>query len=162
MNIRFDSIFEKYIFLAIFIVFFSSLINAQVNDSTSSISRTNHTNSNDTIFNGSINYNLPLGFLDLVESYKKANYASPGIDGFRVQILSDAGNNAKERAQSSLVDFEQKFPGIPVYLTYQQPNFKVRCGNFRTKAEARRMLNEVSSQFPGSYVVRDYIKPPKD
>jgi len=162
MNIRFDSIFKKSICLAIFIVFFSSLINAQVNDSTYSISRTSHTNSNDTIINGSINYNLPVGFLDLIESYKKANYASPGIDGFRVQILSDAGNNAKERAQSSLVDFEQKFPGIPVYLTYQQPNFKVRCGDFRTKAEARRLLNEVSSQFPGSYVVRDFIKTPKD
>lgn len=137
-------------------------MNAQVNDSTYSITSASHTNLNDTIINGTINYNLPVGFLDLIESYKKANYAAPGIDGFRVQILSDAGNNAKERAQSSLVDFEQKFPGIPVYLTYQQPNFKVRCGDFRTKAEARRLLNEVSRQFPGAYVVRDFIKTPKD
>lgn len=162
MNIRIESFIKISYLIIICTVFFSFQIKAQTNDSVNTVTLNNHSILNDTLNKGSVKYNLPNGFIDLIESYKKANYASPGIEGFRVQILSDAGNNAKERAQSSLVEFEQKFPGIPVYLTYQQPNFKVRCGDFRTKAEARRLLNELSSQFPGSYVVRDFIKTPKD
>ena len=114
----------------------------------------------DSITNGVIQYQLPSGLIELLEVYKKANYTSPGLEGYRVQVLSDAGNNAKDRAQSAVVEFERQFPGIAVYLSYQQPNFKVRCGDFRTKAEARRLLNDVSGQYPGAYIVRDYIKLP--
>jgi hypothetical protein len=114
----------------------------------------------DSTLRGSITWDLPDGLFQLVESYKKSNYASPGFEGFRVQVLSDAGNNAKDRAQSTLLKFEQEFPGTSVYLTYQQPNFKVRCGDYRTKAEARRLLNQINGQFPGAYIVRDFIKIP--
>ena len=114
----------------------------------------------DSIANGVIQYQFPSGLIELLEVYKKANYTSPGLEGYRVQVLSDAGNNAKDRAQSAVVEFERQFPGIAVYLSYQQPNFKVRCGDFRTKAEARRLLNDVSGLYPGAYIVRDYIKLP--
>lgn len=122
----------------------------------------NGTSSNvmDSTFRGNIVWNVPEGLSHLIESYKKSNYASPGFEGYRVQVLSDAGNNAKDRAQSTLLKFEQEFPSVPVYLTYQQPNFKVRCGDYRTKAEARRLQNQINGQFPGAYIVRDFIKIP--
>jgi hypothetical protein len=120
----------------------------------------NSTNVEDSTLRGNIIWNLPDGLSQLIESYKKSNYASPGFEGYRVQVLSDAGNNAKDRAQSTLLKFEQEFPAVPVYLTYQQPNFKVRCGDYRTKAEARRLQNQINGQFPGAYIVRDFIKIP--
>jgi hypothetical protein len=120
----------------------------------------NSTNVEDSTLRGNIIWNLPDGLTQLIESYKKSNYASPGFEGYRVQVLSDAGNNAKDRAQSTLLKFEQEFPAVPVYLTYQQPNFKVRCGDYRTKAEARRLQNQINGQFPGAYIVRDFIKIP--
>ncbi|MBX7203158.1 MAG: SPOR domain-containing protein [Bacteroidia bacterium] len=108
---------------------------------------------------GKITYVEPAGLEQLLENYRKANYAAPGVDGFRVQVFSDAGNNAKERATSALKDFQDAFPGVPVYLTYQQPNFKVRAGDFRSKAEARKLQKTIHLQFPGSFIVKDFIQP---
>jgi hypothetical protein len=107
---------------------------------------------------GSSNLFLPEGLEELIEKYKKANYTSVGISGFRVQIFSESGNNAKERAQQSLLEFNRSSEGVPSYLIYQQPNFKVRCGDFKTNAEARKLLKQLSGQYPGAYIVIDNIK----
>jgi hypothetical protein len=125
-------------------------------------------NSNSNYFNNNIDSNsvgeytlsLPLGLEQLIETYKKVNYTSAGVDGYRVQIFSESGNNAKEHAQQSLSEFNQSLSGNPAYLIYQQPNFKVRCGDYRTKAEARRLLKQLSGQYPGAYIVKDNIKIP--
>ena len=119
-------------------------------------------NNNDIDSNsvGEYTLSLPLGLDQLIEAYKKVNYTSAGVDGYRVQIFSESGNNAKEHAQQSLSDYNQNLFGNPAYLIYQQPNFKVRCGDFRTKAEARRLLKQLSGQYPGAYIVKDNIKIP--
>jgi hypothetical protein len=109
---------------------------------------------------GAYTLSLPVGLDQLIESYKKVNYTSTGLDGYRVQIFSESGNNAKEHAQKSLSDFNQSAYENAAYLIYQQPNFKVRCGDFRTKAEAQRLLKQLSGQYPGSYIVKDNIKIP--
>jgi hypothetical protein len=81
-----------------------------------------------------------------------------GAEGYRVQIFTDAGTSAKERANSILTEFNASFSDTPAYLVYQQPNFKVRCGDFLTKAQARKLQKRIDSKFTGSYIVRDLIK----
>jgi hypothetical protein len=109
---------------------------------------------------GAYTLSLPVGLDQLIGIYKKVNYTASGFDGYRVQIFSESGNNAKEHAQKSLSDFNQSAYENAAYLIYQQPNFKVRCGDFRTKAEARRLLKLLSGQYPGAYIVKDVIKNP--
>lgn len=122
-----------------------------MSDSTISISKLN--------FNlGQIAWNHPEGMNALLEQYKTSNYKEPGLDGYRVQIFSDGGNNAKERAFKVQNTIMELYPELEVYLTYQQPNFKIRCGNFRTKAEARKCQIEIMRDFPGCFIVRDMIK----
>ena len=94
----------------------------------------------------------------LLERYKKVNYSNPGVEGFRVQIFSAAGNEAKEKANKALADFQLSFPEVPAQLTYQQPNFKVRCGNYRHKSEARKLQKRIAYQYPGSFIVKDFLK----
>lgn len=107
---------------------------------------------------GIVNWNLPTGLSTLIESYKRENYKEQGIDGYRIQLFSDGGNNAKDRAQSLLDELVRNYPEVSSYLTYQQPNFKVRIGNFRTKAEARQFQTVLSQNYPGCFIVRDLIK----
>lgn len=107
---------------------------------------------------GTVNWKLPGGLAELIEQYKTGNFKEPGLDGYRVQVFSDGGNNARERASKIQSDLENSFPEIEVYLSYQQPNFKVRCGNFRTKAEARKCQLEIMKDFPGCFIVRDMIR----
>ncbi len=112
----------------------------------------------DSLKDGKVTYHLAPGVNQLMEKYKRANYNSQGPEGYRVQIFTDAGTNAKERANNTLSEFTASFSGTPAYLVYQQPNFKVRCGDFLTKAQARKLQKRIDSQFPGSYIVRDLIK----
>lgn len=114
---------------------------------------------NDTLLReGMLNFVYDKGIEDLIEKYKKSNYSNPGIEGFRVQIFTGAGNDSKEKAEKALQEFLSSFPDEVAYLTYQQPNFKVRCGDFRTKSEARKLMKKISYQYPGSYIVKDNIK----
>ena len=139
---------------------FPFAISGQV-DSLNSASTISISNLKDSSSIGAYSLSLPTGLDQLIESYKKVNYTSTGVDGYRVQIFSESGNNAKEHAQQSLSEFNQSNAGInSAYLIYQQPNFKVRCGDYRTKAEARRLLKQLSGQYPGAYIVKDNIKIP--
>jgi hypothetical protein len=79
-------------------------------------------------------------------------------NGFRVQIFSGSGRANAYAAQSKFI---QKFPDIPTYITYEQPNFKVRAGDFRTRIEAAKMMNELKPLFPNMYIVAGKINPPK-
>ena len=106
---------------------------------------------------GIISWKLPSGLSMLIEDYKKENYKEPGLDGYRIQVFSDGGNNAKERAQKLVEELQSSYPKLMVYLSYQQPNFKVRCGDYRTKAEARKNQALICKNYPGCFIVQDHI-----
>lgn len=148
---------KNYVSSFILLTIFPFALSAQV-DSSEISSRKQDIHFIDTNISGSYTLFLPVDLDKLIESYKKYNYTSSGIDGFRVQIFSESGNNAKEHAQQALLDFNLLDSGIPSYIIYQQPNFKVRCGDYRTKAEARRLLKQLSGQYPGAYIVKDNIR----
>lgn len=107
---------------------------------------------------GYVRYHEPAWLKNQVEKYKRANYASPGVEGFRLQIFSDGGNNAKDRANTALESFKSAFPDIPVYLSYQQPNFRVRAGDCRSRAEARKLQKRIEFQYPNAFLVRDHVR----
>lgn len=95
---------------------------------------------------------------EVITQYIIHNATSPGIEGFRVQIYNDSGNNARTRAMEVKEAFESAFPDIPAHLQYQQPNFKIRVGDCRTRLEARRIQKIISSRFPDAFIVKDFIK----
>ncbi len=96
----------------------------------------------------------------LVAKHISVNEEGKGFPGFRVQIFSDSGNGARERANEKRSAFVSKYPDIPAYLDFNNPNFIVRVGDFRTKLEARKFLNTVAVDFPYSFVRKDMIQPP--
>jgi hypothetical protein len=96
----------------------------------------------------------------LVAKHIRINEEGKGFPGFRVQIFSDSGNGARERANEKRSAFVLKYPDVPAYLDFNNPNFIVRVGDFRTKLEARKFLNSVAVDFPYSFVRKDMIQPP--
>jgi len=85
------------------------------------------------------------------------NYA---IDGYRIQIFEESGNKSSTRAREVMAEFSTKYPDIPVYLTWQAPNFKVRVGDFDTRMKAEGFLNRIERSYPIAWVIRDKIKYP--
>lgn len=93
---------------------------------------------------------------------KKAYATTPGKTakvirsgrGFRVQIYN--GNN-KSMAINKKVDFMRRYPNVKTYMTYTQPQFRVKVGDFQTRKDAQAFMSEIRSLFPTSMIVPDYI-----
>jgi hypothetical protein len=97
----------------------------------------------------------------LVAKHIRINQNKGTMEGFRVQIFSDSGNNSKTQAQASSDAFTAKFPNISTYLTFKSPNYRVRVGDFRTRLDAQRYLSEISGDFPNAFIISDKINLPK-
>ena len=95
----------------------------------------------------------------LVERHKLVNAAKKSMPGYRIQIYF---GNDRIKAQEMRTEFIKFIPDEAAYLIYQQPNFKVRVGDFRTRLEAAGFLKQINSSFPNAFIVPDEVKLPAD
>ena len=96
-------------------------------------------------------------FDDLVARQKKENQQHPTMPGYRIQIYFGVN---RPKASEIKLDFSTRFPDISAYLSYQQPNYKVRVGDFRNRYEARKFLKSLEGLYPTTFVVPDEVKLP--
>ena len=87
---------------------------------------------------------------ELSETYR----SSFKLMGYRIQIFS---GNKKQPARDARLAFVQNYNSIKAHEIYEQPYFKVRVGDFRTKIEALKFKNELTKYFPNCFIVRDEI-----
>jgi hypothetical protein len=97
----------------------------------------------------------------LVEKHIQINQTLSTMDGFRIQVFSDSGNNSKNKAQSVYDEFQSRFPETGVYLSFKSPNYRVRIGDFRTKLDAQRFLIALTADYPNAFIITDQINLPK-
>lgn len=96
----------------------------------------------------------------LLNHHIELNKNSEGIDGFRVQIFFDAGNNALEKARSVAQQFQTINPDESAYVSYAEPYYRVRVGNFRTRLEAQGFMQRIKYDFPNAFIIKDKVIPP--
>lgn len=77
--------------------------------------------------------------------------------GYRVQIFYglDRRETFSEQAR-----FRSLYPRIQSYITYKEPNYYLRVGDFRTRLEAQNLLNELKPNFPTLFIFREKINAP--
>jgi hypothetical protein len=78
--------------------------------------------------------------------------------GYRVQFYS--GSNRKE-AFSAQNRLQQMHPELRTYINYKEPNFKVKVGDFRSRLEATKLVQELKGTFSMLLVLSEKINPPK-
>jgi len=93
----------------------------------------------------------------LAEQYKKMSINNPEVDGYRVQIFFDSGSNSKNSAANIKTGFETVFPEIKSYLSYKEPYYRVRVGDFRSLIEAVGFQQKIATEYPNSFPVKDKI-----
>ena len=101
------------------------------------------------------NYQFDKEIDSLYLKFKKINLSQKGIKAYRLQI---AFASTKNEINIMKLKFIKKFPNIPIYLSYSAPYYKLRVGNFRTKFEAEKSKSILIKNYPGSYIVSEYIK----
>ncbi|MBC8319818.1 MAG: SPOR domain-containing protein [Bacteroidetes bacterium] len=97
---------------------------------------------------------------NLVQLHIEHNKKYPEFQGYRIQIHMASGNDALVITEEVKSGFSKKYPDIPAYLTFGEPNYRVRVGDFRTRLEAEKFLEKISRKYPGAWVTQDYINPP--
>ncbi len=98
----------------------------------------------------------------LIEGYVtggKNNAPEPASsEGYRVQIFSGSNRSSAYSAQAK---FQDKFPDQRTYIIYREPNFKVRVGDFRSRLDAEKMVEELRNSFTGLFIITEKINLPK-
>ena len=76
------------------------------------------------------------------------------MPGFRVQIFANENiSRANEVYNRAIFKFKER-----VYLEYEAPNYKIRVGNCKTRAEATRLQIYIRENgFPDAWIIRTNI-----
>ena len=90
-----------------------------------------------------------------VEYHRRSNGES---DGYRIKIHFSAD---KTKAREVQAKFNSKFSDVPSYEEYQQPNFVINVGDFKTKLEAFELLKRIQAEFPYAFIVKSKVRPMK-
>ncbi len=112
---------------------------------------------------GTITISQDAMLFQLVDAYVDANKRD-GMKGYRIQIYSGSGQNARATMQATSQQFLKNFPDFDpaqVYPEYKTPYFKLCVGDFRSRGEANAFYHKIRELYPDSYVVNSKIKFPK-
>ena len=105
-----------------------------------------------------VQYDVEPGIEAIQSDYVKVWERVGEMKGYRVQILAVTGTNSRNTAENERALFQARFPEVPAYISYKEPYFKIRVGDFMTRLDAYKMLVEVRDLYPGAYITIDKIK----
>jgi hypothetical protein len=98
------------------------------------------------------------GTLKITGGLPSASSASVSNYGYRVQIYN--GSSRKE-AYSVQTRFLDEHVGMRTYITYSAPNYKIHAGDFRSRLEAEKLMQELRGSYTSLFIIRGKINPPK-
>ena len=90
----------------------------------------------------------------LVHKYENILKNTGGINGWRLQLKFKAKESEIIKIK---LKFIKLFPNIPVFLEYQEPYYRIRVGNCRTKLEALKIKYLIKKHFTDTYPVPEII-----
>jgi hypothetical protein len=80
-----------------------------------------------------------------------------GIPCYWIRIYSGSSHSARDEAYETKARFLKKYEGIRNDVIYDDPNFKVYIGGYRSKSETLKLLNKIKRDFPTAFIVYDII-----
>ncbi len=90
-----------------------------------------------------------------IDKLNKAYKTNFKLEGYRVQIFS---GNKRQAARQARQQFTQLYGTVKAHEIYEQPYFKVKVGDFKTKIEALKFKNELTKHFPNCFILKENIE----
>lgn len=109
----------------------------------------------DSTANNNITVKQDAELTALLADYKAYNAKRDTRDGYRIQITY---TDIRDDVYKSKAGMYKQFPELASYVEYEQPYFKLRIGDFKTRLEAANYLQQVIVVYPGAFIVKDKIK----
>ena len=80
---------------------------------------------------------------------------SRGVSVYRLRIFFDNRQDSRIVSEEIALEFSEMYPDVPVFRGYINPYFKVTVGNFRTKSDAMKFMQEIKEKYPSVFLVRE-------
>jgi hypothetical protein len=93
-----------------------------------------------------------------IQNIEKEDRGKYNIEGFRVQIYFGGDLNQAKKVRQEFISAGNPYGA---YLEQNIPDFSLRIGDFLTEAEAKMVLKQFIQKYPGAFVVKSKIQPPK-
>lgn len=104
--------------------------------------------------NGSITIVQDTGVQKVLRLYQSFATEKRAMSGFRVQLASNSNRTTVMDLKSK---FMQQYPEVNAYVVYQQPQLKLRVGDFVSRSAATKFMNDIKGSFPTAFIVPDKV-----
>ena len=105
----------------------------------------------------SVVYDIEPAILNVTQKHTEAWQKVKTVSGYRIQIGALSGSQSRVKALEIKDSFDRIFSDIECYLSYAEPNFRIRVGDFKNKLEALRYLGKIQQHFPGAFIVKENV-----
>lgn len=90
--------------------------------------------------------------VDVLQKMYSRKPAGPKKQLIRVQVTQA---ESRDKIFEAKAQFSARYPGIVTFVTYASPNFKLRAGEFESKQEAFKFMQQIKPYFPTSFVIEE-------
>ncbi|MBO7277959.1 MAG: hypothetical protein J6U84_08385 [Bacteroidales bacterium] len=96
----------------------------------------------------------------ILERHIEYNEMSHTLSGYRIKVNSFTGANAKAKAFALKDELMNTYPNTRAYVTFDEPNFVVKCGDFVTRLDAYNLFKDIKPQIGSAQIIKDWINNP--
>jgi hypothetical protein len=90
----------------------------------------------------------------LMDTVASVNAGIKYAQGYRILAYNGSERKTVMDLRKSII---ARVPNVKDYLTYQQPSFRLKIGDFFNRVEAQQVLNQISDLVPNALIVTDQI-----
>lgn len=97
---------------------------------------------------------------NMLDLHVLQNAKNPGMQGFRIRIFFELGQMARKNSEESMRVFMEKYPGVKVYQSYDNPYWKISVGDFRSRESAQKFYQQLLADYPKAFIIPDWVNFP--
>ncbi|MCF6131789.1 SPOR domain-containing protein [Flavobacterium wongokense] len=89
-------------------------------------------------------------FEQLLNEKRKINSSITITDRYKIQIF----NGDTENSKKTLAEFKRENKNMDATIVFSTPLYKVWVGNFKTRIEAEKNLNDLKKKYPNAFLIK--------
>lgn len=138
--------FKKFVFLGVLLFLFSLKVNAQREKGKLEVIE-------DTLISILQKKRIEYATTPEHEMTKRPGEKGTAL-GFRVQIYTGPSRTEAYAVQAR---FQRMHNDISTYISYTQPNYRVKVGDFRSRSEAQALMRELKKDFTAVFLFTEQV-----
>ncbi|KQS34223.1 sporulation protein [Dyadobacter sp. Leaf189] len=90
----------------------------------------------------------------VLDTLAKHNKSIRYINGYRIQLYV---GNVRQEADGAKSYIYQAFPDLNPYVSYSQPTYRVKAGDFMYRSDAEQYLDLIKEQYASAVILPDRV-----